>query len=455
MSRSKSSAADTTGMRLPPQNLVAEQSLLGSVILDNVCIDDVLLVVDATKFYSDINGGIFSAIVRLHNTGKRADIVTLANTLETDGTLEDFGGPPYLMQLLETVPHAAHAVYYAEIVAEKWKLRQLQSLGSELVRLSADESESTEEAIGKAETTLQALSDSMASSSQSLAIGDLLLGALDDRVRGVAGRKTGFKTLDDKNGGVHDGQLIVIGARPTVGKTAFVLNIAEQVVTRGEAVLMFSLEMPTNELIYRLTAKLSGLLLKQIRSSDNQYHAAILDAMGRMNDWPLFIDDNPSLTVSQIAAKARVLKRKRGIKLIVIDYLQLISASDHRAPREQQVATMTRSLKILARQLEIPIILLSQINRDADRDNRPPKLRDLRESGAIEQDADGVWFLHRPAMNDSTKPDNEAVLIVAKNRQGPTGNVHLMWDGIRFLFTDAGEAGKLQDEPQPEEWNNR
>lgn len=462
MSRSnKQSSADMTGTRLPPQNLVAEQSLLGSVILENACLDDVLMVVDATKFYSDINGAIFSAIVGLLTTGKKADVVTLAEELQRRGVLEEFGGPPYLLTLLETVPHAAHAVYYAGIIADKWKLRQLQRLGMELVRLSDAESESTEEAIGKAETTLQLLSDSFASDNQSLEIGDLLLGALDEKVRCAAGLNTGFKTLDEKTNGLQGGEMVIVAARPTVGKSAFVGNIIANVTAGDVGVLLFSLEMSKNELIYRMVASLTGLTIRDIKRTSNEFAGQILDAMNTMNKWKLLIDDRPSLTVAQIAATARVsMRRHKGTGLIVIDYLQLIIAEDKRANREQQVATMTRGLKILARQLGVPILLLSQINRDADREKRVPRLSDLRESGAIEQDADGVWFLHRPGMSDVTKNDNEALLIVAKNRQGPTGNVNLTWDGRRFQFGDNGEANRSasssDDDPSnPESWHNR
>ena len=423
---------------LPPQNLVAEKSLLGSLMLDNDTLDEVLPFLSADKFYSDINAMVFSACVRLHNVGNPFDIVTLSQELQDAGQLNEVGGPPYLSEILETVPHAAHAKYYGKLVANAWKLRIVNRAGSEMIRMSIDKSESIDDVLGKVETTLHGLIEET-NSNKSISIGDMLLGALDQRVRGAGGVKTGFDTLDGMTNGLHGGQLIVVAARPTVGKSALVTNIAQNFIERGDGVYFATLEMSVNDVIYRLVARLTGLLIKQIRSSDISYHTTILDSMHQMNRWPLFIDDTLPKSVAQIAATARSLKRKRGIKLVIVDYLQLVEPSDRRVNREQQVATMTRGLKVMAKQLDLPVIILSQLNRGNElQSNRRPRMSDLRESGAIEQDADGVWLLHRAGMSDVTAPDDFAELLVVKNRQGPTGDISLTWNGPRFLFGDNG-----------------
>ena len=434
---------------LPPQNLVAERSVLGSVLLENHAIDDIADVLRAEHFYSDIHQSVFSAILRLHEGNRRVDIVTLAEELDARMQLEDIGGAAYLLEILETVPHAAHAKYYAEIVRDKWIQRSLTNVCTGILRDCYEGSDDTADVLKRAEDGIfQLLANQEAG--QKLTMDEIMHATLDrintrmGKEGSISGLPTGFKELDHQTNGFQPSELVIIAARPSMGKTAFVCNIAEWAAGAGETgTLIFSLEQSKLELAERflcIRAKLDGHRLRKGQLEPAERHA-LLDAASELSHLPLYIDDQPGRTVGQISAICRRLKRSKGLGLVIIDYLQLIESEDKRASREQQIAQITRRLKGIAKECELPVIALSQLNRGVElREDKRPRLADLRESGAIEQDADIVMFLHRP---DAYNPDDRpglAEIVVAKHRSGPTGIVNLQWrrESMRFEDHDGG-----------------
>lgn len=442
--------ADINSPRLPPQNLVAERSVLGSVLLENHAIDEIADILRPEHFYSDIHQSIYAGILRLHENGRRADVVTLAEELDARGQLQDIGGPPYLLEVLETVPYAAHAKYYAEIVRDKWIQRSLTNACTEILRDCYEGTDDTADVLARAEQGIfHILQDQEVG--HKISMDEIMLATLD-RINSrlgkdgstISGLSTGFMELDRQTNGFQPSELVILAARPSMGKTAFVCNIAEWVAGAGEtATLIFSLEQSKLELAERflcIRAKLDGHRLRKGLLEPAERHA-LLEASSELSRLPLFIDDQPGRTVGQISAICRRLKRHQKLGLVIIDYLQLIESEDKRANREQQIAQITRRLKGIAKECELPLIALSQLNRGVElREDKRPRLADLRESGAIEQDADIVMFLHRP---DAYNPDDRpglAEVVVAKHRSGPTGIVNLQWrrESMRFEDHDGG-----------------
>ena len=434
-----------SGAHLPPQNLVAERSVLGSVLLENHAIDEIADILRPEHFYSDIHQSIYAAILRLHEANRRSDIVTLAEELDARLQLEDIGGAPYLIEILETVPHAAHAKYYAEIVRDKWIQRSLTNVCTEILRDCYDGSDDTADVLQRAEQGIFQILENQESGAK-LSMDEIMLATLD-RINARAGKEgsisglsTGFEELDRQTNGFQPSEFIIIAARPSMGKTAFVCNVAEYVAGAGEtATLIFSLEQSKLELAERflcIRARLDGHRLRKGQLEPAERHA-LMQASSELSELPLFIDDQPGRTVGQISAICRRLKRRNNLGLVIIDYLQLIESDDKRASREQQIAQITRRLKGIAKECELPVIALSQLNRGVElREDKRPRLADLRESGAIEQDADIVMFLHRP---DAYNPDDRpglAEIVVAKHRSGPTGIVNLQWKKESMRFTD-------------------
>ena len=448
MSESRS-RADFSGTHLPPQNLVAERSVLGSVLLENHAIDEIADILRPEHFYSDIHQSIYAGILRLHESNRRSDVVTLAEELDARLQLEDIGGAPYLLEILETVPHAAHAKYYAEIVRDKWIQRSLTNVCTEILRECYDGSDDTAEVLQRAEQGIFQILENQEIGVK-LSMDEIMLATLDrintrlGKDGSISGLSTGFVELDRQTNGFQPSEFIIIAARPSMGKTAFVCNIAEWVAGAGEtATLIFSLEQSKLELAERflcIRAKLDGHRLRKGQLEPAERHA-LLEASSELSRLPLFIDDQPGRTVGQISAICRRLKRRNNIGLVIIDYLQLIESDDKRANREQQIAQITRRLKGIAKECEWPVIALSQLNRGVElREDKRPRLADLRESGAIEQDADIVMFLHRPeAYNPDDRP-GLAEIVVAKHRSGPTGIVNLQWrrESMRFEDYDGG-----------------
>ena len=439
-------ASDSFSGKLPPQNLVAEQSVLGSVLLHNEAIDEIADFLHPSQFYSEAHQHIFTAILKMHELGIRGiDAVTLAEELDRRQQLDQIGGVRYLLEILESVPHAAHVKYYAEIVRDKYIQRSLTNVCTEVLKECYEGTTDTADVLNLAERGVFSILEQQETGTK-LSFDEILLDTMDrintrmGKEGSISGLSTGFSDLDRQTNGFQPAELVILAARPSMGKTAFVCNIAEWVSGPGETgVLIFSLEQSKLEIAERflcIRARLDGHRLRkgQLEPAERD---SLLQAASELSTIKLFIDDFPGRTVGQISAICRRLKRRANIGLVIIDYLQLIEPEDKKASREQQIAQTTRRLKGIAKENEFPIIALSQLNRGVElREDKRPRLADLRESGAIEQDADIVMFLHRPdAYNPEDRP-GEAEVVVAKHRSGPTGIVTLRWRRESMRFED-------------------
>lgn len=430
--------------RLPPQNLDAEKSVLGCLLLNPMLCDDVLMILKAEDFYSDANGRLYAQMTAMHGEGLKIDATLLIERLRTSGELETIGGLAYLGEVAQSVAVPAHAEYYAEIVRNKSTLRHLIHAGTEIIRDAYDSSSDPVELLGRAEQKIFGIND-MRSGGRVAEIHDVLLETfelIDRRVEhgGATGVPTGLHDLDNLTGGLHAGEFVVLAARPSMGKTALALNITENVVIDANVPTLFiSLEMARHELAQRLLSSQGRIDGTKFRSGmmSKDDREKLVEASAKISKAPLFIDDSPSRSMSEIAAEARRIKRKYDLGLVVIDYLQLVSPENSKDPRQEQVAKIARRLKGLARELSLPVLCLAQLNRQveagAGKESHRPRMSHLRESGAIEQDADVVMFIHREEYYH-TKEDAErdgitgqGDLIVAKQRNGPTGDVKLAW----------------------------
>lgn len=433
------------GLRLPPQNLDAERGVLGSILLLNEAIDDVAEIIKADYFYSDAHQKIYQAVYHLFENNVRGiDAVTLANELMRLDQLEEIGGAAYLAEILEAVPHAAHVKYYSNIVREKWMQRTLIYACTEILAESYELTTDIDDLLQSAERQIFSIVEQQEGGGN-LIIGDILMEAftrIEERMNTageVSGTTTGFTDLDNHTTGLQPTELIILAARPSMGKTALVCNIAEGVARSGKGVLLFSLEQSNLELAERflcITAKVNGHDLRagNLNAEQRDLLMVASDELSRM---PLFIDDKPGRTMGQIAALSRRLHRRDPLGVIIIDYLQLIEPEDKSSPREQQIAGISRRLKFLAKELRVPVIALAQLNRGVElREDKRPRLADLRESGSIEQDADMVMFLHRPDAYDPEDRPGEAEVVIAKHRSGPTGIVRLTWRKEFMRFED-------------------
>lgn len=452
--------------RVPPQNLEAERSLLGCILLVSESLDEVGEIIHADHFYSDAHQKIFRAAQELYEKGAQGiDAVTVAEVLSAKNQLEDVGGPPYLVQLMETVPHAAHARYYATIVREKWLQRNLIYSCTEVLKECYDSTVPVSDLLGVAESSIFRILESQ-NMTEDIDLKDILLSAWDrvnDRMLQtgkITGLQTGFTDFDTKTSGFQPQELVILAARPSMGKTALVCNIAEGIarlnIKKDEegnpiggrrGVLMFSLEQSNLELAERMMCIRARVDAGKVRSGeirdDPESQDKLLNAINELNNMPVFIDDQPGRNMMQISTIARRLKRRLPetyqceLGVIIIDYLQLVEPEDKRAPREQQISAISRRLKFMAKELDVPVIALSQLNRGVElREDKRPRLSDLRESGAIEQDADLIMFLHRPEQYDPEDRKGEADLIIAKHRSGPTGMVTLTFRKEFMRFED-------------------
>lgn len=435
--------------KIPPQNVDAEMSLLGAVLIDEEVLADVSETVDARDFYDKRHADIYDAMMRLFEHRKPVDLLTLTDELKKKGLLEDIGGSKYLTELTNYVPTAAHAVTYAEMVSQKAVRRRLIRASSDITELGYNEESSIEELLGMAEAELFAVSDQ--NLKQDLAsLESILLESFDrleelHRNKGqLRGMKTGYRDLDNMTAGLQPSDLIILAARPAMGKTTLVTNLAYNVATiNKKSVLFYSLEMSKEQLVDRMLSDVSGVDSWNIRTgnlSDEDF-AKLSEASGEMAEAPIFIDDTPGLTVLEIRTKARRAAHQAPLGLIVIDYLQLIQGNGRSdGNRVQEVSEISRGLKLLARELNVPVIALSQLSRTVEsRTPQVPQLSDLRESGSIEQDADIVMFIYREAYyNPDTDRENITDLILAKHRNGPTGKVELYFhpERLRFMSLD-------------------
>lgn len=444
----ESSAAEIL-QRQQPFDLEAEMGVIGSVLLLPEVSDEIASL-RPDDFYDDANRKIYETLREMHDTGEKIDITLLVSKLRTAGEYEKVGGAAYLAKLSASVPNAAHAVYYADIVTEKAVFRKLIASSTEILKDSYEQTSSAKELCAQAEQKIFAIMDGR--SSQSVhSISDVLHEAMDrmearlrdDYETGIA--ESGFTQFDEMTGGLHSGELIILAARPSMGKTALAMNIGEYVsINQKLPVLFVSLEMSGIELADRMLCSLARVNGHRLRngtiSADDRER--LIRKANEISQAPLFVDDSPSRTVSEIAAAARRIKRREGsLGMIVIDYLQLIEPDNSRDPRQEQVAKIARRLKGIARELEVPLLCLSQLNRQAEdsKDHRP-RLSHLRESGAIEQDADVVMFVHREEYyhrgDEKVQFAGQAEIIIAKQRNGPIGDVELTWEADFTRFSD-------------------
>lgn len=428
--------------RQPPCDLDAERAVLGSILLDPRCVDDVALALRPDDFYSDRHQKLYRHLIDMNDDGVQVDSTLLVDRLRKAGDFEAVGGAVAIAQLVSDVPHAAHAAYYANIVSEKSTQRALIYASSEILRDAYEAQIESRSLLGAAEEKIFSILERRGTGEitefrESLVEVMLRIDEAMKTGKAIRGLETHFHDLDDLTGGFQPAELIILAARPSMGKTALACNIAEHVaVDSNVGTLFVSLEMDKLEVTNRLLYSRAGVNGHKLRdnSISEAERAELVRTSTTMHSAPLFIDDTPSRSMMEIAAIARRLKRKNNLGLIIIDYLQLIEPDNSRDPRQEQVAKIARRLKILARELHVPVLCLAQLNRQAEatKDNRP-RLSHLRESGAIEQDADSVLFIHReevyhsPEEVEARELAGKAVVIVAKNRNGPVGDVNLAW----------------------------
>lgn len=440
--------------RAPPADIPAEQAVLGGIMLRPSVCDDVALVLQPGDFFRESHQVIYAALCTLREDGKTIDAALLVDLLRSQGKLEFIGGIAYLAELQNAVPTAANAKYYAEIVRKNATYRSLIATATDVVSDAYAQELDAEALLSSAEERIFAIRDNRGTGEQST-IGDVLrevMTRIDARMQGdhaFGGVETGFTDFDAMTGGLHRGELIILAARPSMGKTALAINIAEHIsIELGKQVLFVSLEMSRLELGDRLLcsrAEVNGQRLRNGRIGADE-RRRLVDEAAVISQAPLIIDDTPSRTISEIAAVARRLRARGSLDLICIDYLQLIEPENTRDPRQEQVARIARRLKHLARDLKVPVMCLAQLNRqtEASRDNKP-RLSHLRESGAIEQDADVVMFVHREeyyATNEEERARlaGKAELIISKQRNGPIGDVELTWMHKFTRFANAAPA---------------
>lgn len=436
--------------KIPPQNIDAEKSLLGAILIDDQVLSDVVDKVKFHDFYDKRHGTIFDSIVRLYEKHRPVDLLTLSDELQAKGELDTIGGSSYLTEITEYVPTSAHASAYAEMVRTKAVRRRLIKASAEIAELGYNEEKTVQELLEQAEADLFSVSDD--NLKQDLTSLEHILTESFDRIEelhrnkgSLRGTPTGYRDLDAKTAGLQKSDLIILAARPAMGKSTFVSNLAYNIASQSKkAVLFFSLEMSKEQLVDRMLAEASGVDAFNIRTgnlSEDDF-GKLSDAMGEMAEAPIYIDDTPGLSVLEMRTKARREAHNHPLGLIIIDYLQLMQSSgrNHGDNRVQEVSEISRGLKLIARELDVPVIALSQLSRSVEsRHPQIPQLADLRESGSIEQDADIVMFLYR---EDYYNPDTEnqhiTDLIIAKHRNGPTGKLQLYFhpEHLRFMSLD-------------------
>ena len=431
--------------RLPPQDVGAEQSVLGGMLLSKDAIGDVNEAVRSKDFYRPAHELIFDAVVDLYSRGEPADAITVADELSKRGDLQRAGGQAYLHDLIQSVPTAANAGYYAQIVAERAVLRRLVEAGTKIVQMGyAQGGGDVEDIVNQAQAEVYTVAEKRGGEDYA-PLWDTLNDTMTEievassQTDEMTGVPTGFHDLDELTHGLHPGQMIVVAARPAVGKSTLGVDIARAAAIHNQqATAIFSLEMSRSEITMRVLAAEASIQLQHLRRgkmSDPDWRK-LSRVVGRISDSPLYIDDSPNLALMEIRAKARRLKQQHNLKLIVIDYLQLMTSGKKVESRQQEVSEFSRALKLLAKELEVPVIAISQLNRGPEqRTDKRPAMSDLRESGSIEQDADLVILLHRERGPESER-EGEADVIVAKHRNGPTADIVLGFQGHYARFSN-------------------
>lgn len=427
--------------KVPPHNIEAEQSLLGAMLISQDAIPEILEVLTPEAFYTEAHRKIYETIVDLYARGEPADPITLAEALSGRGHLEVCGGKPYIHTLVSSVPSAANAKYYAKIVERNATLRALISVTTEIASLGYDAPEDVEGLIDRAESLIfqiahKRMSEKFVHIKDLLKEGFEMVESLYEKKEQITGVPTGYADLDKLLTGFHPGDLVILAARPAMGKTALALNLATNVALKNIPVAVFSLEMSRQQLAQRMMcaeARVDSYRLRTGHLGDDDW-AKLSRAVGKLAEAPIFIDDTPSIGILEVRAKARRLFARNSPGIIIVDYLQLMQSNRRIENRQQEIAEISRGLKILAKELEMPVIALSQLSRAVEqRADKKPQLSDLRESGSIEQDADIVMFIHRNVYGgyddiNAAEERSQAEVIVAKHRNGPTGVVSLYYN---------------------------
>jgi replicative DNA helicase len=453
-SEARPTAASGEFDRTPPQSIEAEQSVLGAMMLSKDAIADVVEVLRPNDFYRPAHQVIYDSVLDLYGRGEPADAVTVSAELTRNGQLMRVGGAPYLHTLISLVPTAANAGYYAEIVAERATLRRLVLAGTRIVQMgyetasgsATDITGTVDDVVDRAQAEIYEVTERRTSEDY-VHIESLLQPTLDeiDKISSTGGIgtgiPTGFHQLDEYTNGLHPGQMITVAGRPGSGKSTLALDFARSAaVKNGKPAVIFSLEMSKIEIMMRMFSAEATVSLANMRSGhmSDQDWTRLARRSSELAEAPLFIDDSPNLTMMEIRAKARRLRQRHDLELVVIDYLQLMTSGKRVESRQQEVSEFSRAVKLLAKELEVPVVVLSQLNRGPEqRTDKKPMLSDLRESGSIEQDSDVVLLVHRPDLYEpETERAGEADLIIAKHRNGPTATCAVAFQGRYSRFAD-------------------
>ena len=433
--------------RIPPHDVEAEQAVLGSMLVDKDAVIAGLQYLKEDDFYREDDKAVFEAISSLYLKSEPVDLITVKKELTENGSFERIGGMEFIASLPGKVPTTTNVDRYIKIVEEQSMRRKLIQTSNELISLGYDDTEETERIIDLAEKRVMDLSQNSSNTGYS-SIKDVLVSTFDELEKlfnqkgKISGITTGFSGIDRMTSGLHDSDLLIIAARPAMGKSAFAINIATNAAKSGVPTVIFNLEMSKEQVVNRILSSEAMVDSNKLRTGqlDDTDWMKLASASGILSETPIYIDDTPGISIMEIRTKCRKLKMERDIGLVVIDYLQLITASGKKnASREQEISEISRSLKILAKELKIPVIALSQLSRSAEKrqEDKRPMLSDLRESGAIEQDADIVMFIYREDYYNSDTPEkNVAEIIFAKHRGGSTGTVKLSWLGNYTKFLD-------------------
>jgi replicative DNA helicase len=441
---------DQPADRTPPQDIAAEQSVLGAMLLSKDAIADVVEVIRETDFYRPAHQVIYGSILDLYGRGEPADAVTLSAELTKSAEISRIGGASYLHTLVSMVPTAANANYYARIVREQAILRRLVEAGTRITQMGYSGTGEVDDIVDRAQAEVYEVTERRNSDDYlplSAVMNEALteIEAISNRDGEMVGVPTGFTDLDSLTNGLHPGQLVILAARPSIGKSTLGIDICRAAsIKHGLTSVIFSLEMSRNEIVMRLLAAEAQVSMHHMRTgtmTDTDW-TKLAQKMGTVNDAPLFIDDSPNLTLMEIRAKCRRLKQRHDLRLVVVDYLQLMTSGKRVESRQQEVSEFSRSLKLLAKELDVPVIAISQLNRGPEqRQDKRPMLSDLRESGSLEQDADMVVLLHREDFYERESPRaGEADFIVAKHRNGPTATITVAFQGHYSRFVDMAQS---------------
>ncbi len=437
--------------RVPPQALDAEESVLGSMLLSKEAIGEIGEILKGLDFYRPQHESIFDIVMDLYARGEPADPITVTAELGRKGDLQRVGGAAYVHSLTASVPTTANATHYARIVREKAQLRRLVSAGTRIVQLGySEDGGDVDEILNAAQAEVHSVADSRQKADY-VSFGEMsddIISELENIAKNkgkLTGVPSGFSDLDHLTQGLHPGQMIIVAARPAMGKSTFALDVCRSAAIHHDiTAAMFSLEMSRSEIAMRLLSAETGVFLSKMRSGEMtpQDWSLVTKSVSKVSKAPLYIDDSPNMSMLEIRSKCRRLKQQHNLGLVVLDYLQLMSSGKKVESRQQEVSEFSRSLKLLAKELEVPVIAVAQLNRGPEqRSDHKPMLADLRESGSLEQDADVVLLLNRPDYYDEDDRPGEADIIVAKHRNGPTATIPVVFQGAQARFGNLARAG--------------